>query len=422
MLRFDEALARILALGAPALSAEDVPLEDADGRVLGEDLLSPIDLPGFDYSAMDGYAVRTSDFTGALPFRLPVRGESRTGMVPPALASGAAMRILTGAAIPDGADAVVMQENVTRVARTGSAGGAADAGDADDALFAEAPRVGRHIRRRGEDLAAGSLALPRGTRLGAPQLALAASLDRAGVPVARRPVVAILATGDELRAPGSASAPGTIPESNTIALASMARRVGALTPPHAFVRDDRAATERAFAAALDQADVLVTVGGVSVGDHDLVRPALEAVGVVLDFWKVAIKPGKPLAIGTKKRPGRRDAIVIGLPGNPASAMITFAVFGLPLLRALQGDLCPVARPTRARMTTAHPHEPGRLELARARVSHGPEGTTVTTLRNQASGAVTTMAQADGLVLVAADSTGLAAGDEVDVLLWSELTR
>jgi molybdopterin molybdotransferase len=200
----------------------------------------------------------------------------------------------------------------------------------------------------------------------------------------------------------------------------MARRAGAIATAHPYVRDDRQATERAFAAALDEADVVVTVGGVSVGDHDLVRPALEAVGVTLDFWKVAIKPGKPLAIGTKKRSGRRDAIVVGLPGNPASAMITFAVFGLPLLRALQGDRHPVAAPKRARITRAHAHDPGRLELARATLSRDDAGLLVTTLGNQASGAVTTMAQAEGLVRIPAESTGLAAGDEVDVLLWSDL--
>lgn len=407
MLRFDEALARILALGAPPLPSEEVPLEDADGLVLAEELSSTVDLPGFDYSAMDGYAVRTSDLAGAPPFELPVRGESRTGAVPGVLEPGAAMRIFTGAEIPSGADAVVMQE---KVARRG-----------DLAALAERPRGGHHIRRRGEDLAAGATAIAKGTRLRGPHLALAAALDRGRLSVARRPVVAILATGDELRLPGTEPRPGTIPESNTIALRAMARRAGAVAKAYPYVKDDRQATERAFASALDEADVVVTVGGVSVGDHDLVRPALEAVGVVLDFWKVAIKPGKPLAIGAMKRAGRRDALVVGLPGNPASAMITFAVLGLPLLRALQGDARPVTCATRARMSRAHAHDPGRLELARATISYGPEGLLATTLGNQASGAVTTMAQTDGLVLVPAESAGVAAGDEVDVLLWNDLT-
>jgi molybdopterin molybdotransferase len=194
----------------------------------------------------------------------------------------------------------------------------------------------------------------------------------------------------------------------------MARRAGARAKAHPYVRDDRAATERAFATALGEADVVVTIGGVSVGDHDLVRPALEAVGVTLDFWRVAIKPGKPLAIGTKGR-----TIVLGLPGNPASAMVTFALFGMPLLRALQGDVQPVPKLHRARMTRAHAHDPGRLELARASVAHGPDGLTVTTFGNQASGASTTMAQADAIVFIPEDATGVSAGAEVDVLLLSD---
>ncbi len=406
MLRFEDAIARILALGTPPLGPEVVPIEEAEGRVLAEDLLATVDLPGFDYSAMDGYAVRTHDLEGAAPHRLPVRGESKTGAVPDALAKGTAMRIFTGAALPAGADAVVMQENVAR--------------DGDVAVLTAKPRAGQHVRRRGEDLAAGSTAIARGTRLRPAHLSLVAALDRAQIAVAMRPSVAILATGDELRRPGSDAVPGTIPESNTVALRAMARRAGARARAHPYVRDERAATERAFAAALEEADVVVTIGGVSVGDHDLVRPALEAVGVQLDFWRVAIKPGKPLAIGRKMRAGRRDALVVGLPGNPSSAMTTFAVFGVPLLRAMQGDPRPFPPYARAKLTRAHAHDPGRLELARATLTHGPGGLLATTLGNQASGAVTTMAQADALVLVAEAATGVAAGEEVDVLLLSDL--
>lgn len=407
MLSFEEALARILALAAPVLPAETTPIDDIDGRILGEDLVSSVDLPRFDYSSMDGYAVSTRDFQ-ALPARLPVVGESRTGAVPDALRAGSTMRIFTGAGVPEGADAVVMQENVTRVG--------------DDAVFTERPRVGQSIRSRGEDLRAGAIAIAKGTRLRPPHLALCAALDRAAVAVARRPEVAILATGDELRRPGTDAVPGSIPESNTVVLRAMARRAGARARALPYVRDDRVATERAFAAALDEADVLVTIGGVSVGDHDLVRPALEAVGVTLDFWRVAIKPGKPLAIGTRARSGRRDAIVIGLPGNPASAMVTFALFGCPLLRAMQGEAHPFPAARRARMTRAHAHDPGRLELARATTSHADDGhLAVTTLGNQASGAVTSMAHSDALVLIPAQAAGIPAGAEVDVLFMSDLT-
>jgi len=407
VLRFEDALSRILALGTPALPVEKVSIEDLDGRVLGEDVVSTVDLPGFHYSAMDGYALRANDPSGEPPLRLPVRGESRTGSVPEALATGTAMRIFTGAALPEGADAVVMQENVTR--------------DGDVAVLAARPRVGQNVRRRGEDLAAGAVAITKGTRLRPAHLALAAALDRSELGVTRRPEVAILATGDELRRPGTDPVPGTIPESNTVVLRAMARRAGARARALPYVPDERAATERAFAAALEEADVVLTIGGVSVGDHDLVRPALEAVGVSLDFWKVAMKPGKPLAVGRFARTGRRDAIVLGLPGNPASAMVTFALFGVTLLRAMQGDARPFPLPRRARMTRAHAHEPGRLEFARAIAATGDDGElTVTTLGNQASGAVTTMAQSDALVLVPADAAGIPAGAEVDIVLMSDL--
>ncbi|GAC1557054.1 MAG: molybdopterin molybdotransferase MoeA [Polyangiales bacterium] len=408
MLRFEEALARILALGAPVLPSEAIALEDAEGRVLGEDLVASVDLPTFDYSAMDGYAVgsRDLDDAGAAPFRLPVRGESRTGALPGPLERGSARRICTGAAIPAGADAVIRQEPVAR--------------DGDVAGLGQQPRPGQNVRRRGEDLAARSVAIARGTRLRPAHLSLAGALDRADVVVVKRPDVAILATGDELRRPGTDALPGTIPESNTVALRAMARRAGATTRAHPYVRDDRGATERAFAAALDASDVVVTIGGVSVGDHDLVRPALEAVGVELDFWRVAIKPGKPLVIGRFARAGRRDAVVVGLPGNPASATITFAVFGIALLRAMQGDAKPFPTFARARMTRAHAHDPGRLELARAVVTQAEHGYAVTTLGNQASGAVTSMAQADALVCIPEDATGVGAGDDVDVLLMSDL--
>lgn len=405
MLRFEEALARILSLAEPPLGAEAIALEDADGRVLAEDLVAPSDLPAFDYSAMDGYAVRAADLEETE--RLPVRGESRPGVVPAALEAKACMRIFTGAELPHGADAIVMQEDVTR--------------EGDAARVAKKPRAGQHVRKRGADIRAGAVAIARGTRLRPAHLALAAATDRAQLTVAARPVVAVLATGDELRAPGSAARSGTIPDANTVALRALARRAGANARVFPFVRDERDATEKAFAAALEEADVLVTIGGVSVGDHDLVRPALEAVGVTLDFWRVAMKPGKPLAVGSKPRAGKRAAITLGVPGNPASAIVTFALFGMPLLRALQGDAAPMPRLVRAAMTREHRHDPGRLEIARAKISEDDDGALlVTTFDNQASGAATSMAAADAFVFVPEDATAVAAGAQVDVLLLADL--
>lgn len=394
MLAFAEAQQNLLALARPA-AGERVTLDDACGRVLREDVRATSDVPSFDYSAMDGYAVLTRDLGGNGPFTLDVRGESKTGAPAPPFAPKTACRIFTGAEIPGGADAIVMQEHVTR--------------DGDRAMFAQRPEPGAYVRRRGEDMTAGAIALPMGTRMSPAHVALAAMVDRAWLDVARRPTVTILGTGDELRSPGTPGVPGSIAESNGVALRAMARAAGAIARVGPYVRDERAATESAFEEALRGTDVLVTIGGVSVGDHDLVRPALEAIGVKLEFWKVAIKPGKPLAVGR-----RGDAIVLGLPGNPAAAMVTFALFGVPLLRALQGDLCPFTVPLRARVSRAVAHEPGRLEFARASLARDGEELLVTPLPNQASGALTSMAVADALMCIPLESTGLRAGDAVDV--------
>jgi molybdopterin molybdotransferase len=410
MLTFEDAQARIVALatrGGRAPAEERVALDDACGRVLAEEIRSPFDVPAFDYSAMDGYAVATSTLAGGGPWRLDVIGESRTGASPPALTPGSTCRIFTGARIPVGADAVVMQERAPR--------------EGDRVTLDARPRDLQHVRRRGEDMAKGAVALAAGTRLRPSHIAMAATVDRAWLAVSRRPVVTILGTGDELRPPGSGAADGTIPESNAVTLRAMARAAGAIVRVAPVVRDDRAATEQALEAALRGTDLLVTVGGVSVGDHDLVRPALEAIGVTLDFWKVAIKPGKPIAVGM-----RGDALVMGLPGNPASAMVTFALFGLPLLRAMQGDLRPVTPYVPARLTSAVKQEPGRTTFLRASLHRatneaGRAGELhVTPLSNQASGAVTSMSAADALLLVPADASGLAEGSMVDVLPGGEL--
>lgn len=400
MITFEEAEARLLTL-APRLPLEQVAIDNAHGRVLGEDVLSACDLPPFTYSAMDGYAAQSADFAGEGPWRFLVWGESRTGRVPPALSNNSVMRIFTGAEIPEGADTVVMQE---RVERSG-----------DCATFDTRPQAGSNVRLRGEDLARGAVAVPRGTRLGPAHVSLLAMLDRTHLMAARKPVVEILSTGDELRPPGNPSVPGSIPESNGVALRVMAESCGATARTLPIARDERREIERAVEAALDRADVLITVGGVSVGDHDLVRPALEQVGVVLDFWKVAIKPGKPLAVG--RRGGK---IVMGLPGNPASALITFALFGMPLLRAMQGDMRPFPLPLRARLTRACAHATGRMEFVRAALARTAEGLLVTPVRSQASGSIVGLAGADALLRIPANATGCDAGDSVDVFLLSEL--
>lgn len=400
MLSFDEARARILS-DVPRVDVETVPLARAAGRVLARDLDAETPLPRFDHSAMDGYAVATADLDGDGPWTLPVIGESAAGAGSRSLALGAACRIFTGAPIPTRADAVVMQENVRR--------------DGDAIVFDARPRAMQHVRRTGEDMREGVRAIAAGTRLAAGHLALSAMLDRADLVVARRPVVTILSTGNELRAPGTVGTEGSIPESNSVALAALAEQAGASVRVAPIARDDAEATVAAILEALRGTDLLLTVGGVSVGDHDLVRPALERAGVTLDFWRVAIKPGKPLAVGRTA-----NARVLGLPGNPASAMVTFAVFGLPLLRAMQGDARPIAPVVSARLANAQKRSPDRLELARVTLDVVDGAFVARTHTNQSSGAATSLADSNALAMLPPGESPLAAGALVDVVRWSDL--
>jgi molybdopterin molybdotransferase len=401
VLTFEEARARILA-GVARLGAERVPLDGGAGRVLAETVVAAAPLPPFDHSAMDGYALRVADLIGDAPFSLLLGAEeSRAGRSPPGFAPGQACRIFTGAALPAGADAVVMQEDVTV--------------DGPRIAFAARPKPGAHVRAAGEDIRPGQRALAEGTRLQAGHLSLAASLDRGELVVARRPRVAIVCTGDELRAPGAPGGPASIPESNGVALAALCRQAGGEPRVWPAIGDDLEATTAALERALQDADLLLTVGGVSVGDHDLVRPALERVGVSLDFYKVAIKPGKPLTFGRRDSAEGRTSRVLGLPGNPASALTTFLLFAAPLLRALQGDAAPTPLLLPARLKTALRHKPGRLEFARATLEREGRELVALPLANQASGATTSTGWATAFILVPLEAGDLSAGAEVDVL-------
>jgi molybdopterin molybdotransferase len=393
LLTFDEAQQRVLAL-AEVLSEERVPLAAAFGRVLAADVRAKDDFPSFDASTMDGYAVRAADVHGA---EMPVVGESRAGGAAQDLANASACRIFTGAPLPRGADAVIMQEDAERAG--------------DRVRFRGGVSAGAFVRRRGDDLRAGEIALVRGTRVGSAQIAMLGSLDCADALVVEVPRVAIVPTGDELRAPGTTGSASSIPESNSRALAAMAERAGAAVTTSSPVPDELDRVKRAFEEALGACDVLATIGGVSVGEHDVVKEALEACDVRLDFWRVAIKPGKPLAVGK-----RGSVIVLGLPGNPVSAMVTFALFGVPLLRAMQGDTRALPRPARAKLAAPAPHKTGRLELARATL----DARGVTILPNQASGAIVGLCRADVLACLPADVERLDAGAEVDVFSLAEL--
>ncbi|HEV8547500.1 MAG TPA: gephyrin-like molybdotransferase Glp [Polyangiaceae bacterium] len=402
MLSYEAARERLLA-AVRELESERVGLEDACGRVLAESVVASSPLPPFAYSAMDGYAVATRDLGGAGPWELRVEGESRTGRPSVPLVPGAASAISTGAEVPAGADAVLPREIVERTS--------------DAIRFGDRVRAGQHVRHAGEDLATGAVALERGLRLGPAALGLAASLDVTELRVARRPRVTILCTGDELRAPGSAPILGKIPESVSPALAALARLAGALVRRELPVADEQGATERAIAAALVDTDVLLTVGGVSVGEHDWVRPALATAGVTLDFWKVAIKPGKPIAFGYGA--GGSPA-VLGLPGNPASALITFSLFGMPLLRAMQGDRQPSPLPVTLPLSAPLRHKTGRLEFVRVALERRDGRLCVLPLDNQASGALTSLAWAAGLALVPAEVETLPEGALVEVLRAQDL--
>ncbi|MGE0708337.1 MAG: gephyrin-like molybdotransferase Glp [Planctomycetota bacterium] len=394
-----QALAEMLPAFRP-LGAERVALLDALSRVLAEDVVARADSPPFDNSAMDGYAVRSADLVAARadsPVRLPLAGESKAGdAAPPALLAGRAIRIFTGAPLPAGADAVEMQEQVER--------------EGDVAVLRAPVPAGQHVRPRAEDLAVGLPMLGRGTVLGPGELGLLASQGYAAVSVARRPRVAILSTGDELRDVSDAPRPGSIVNSNAYALAAQVREAGGdpwILPNTRDVLDEVVARVREGLTA----DVLLTIGGVSVGEYDLVKDAFAAAGVTPAFWQVAIKPGKPLSFGT-----HGERVVVGLPGNPVSAMVTFEVFVRPGLRAMLGDPRPHRRPTHVRLAAAHRHRTGRTELVRAALADAPGGLPAATLNaRQGSGSLTSMVAVDALVILPAERERFEEGEVLDAL-------
>jgi molybdopterin molybdotransferase len=393
LLPLEQAIDRLLTSARPT-APERVELGRAAGRVLAEDVRTPFDLPPFDYSAMDGYALASSDASGGA--KLPVVGESAAGSAPSRLTAASAMRIFTGAPMPDGADAVVMQEDTER--------------EGDLVTLARPPRPGANVRRRGEDLREGALALGAGTRLSPGHVALLAALDRPTLLVHRRPQVTVLCSGDELRLPGSPGRAGSIAESNGPLLEAMAREAGADVRLAPFVPDELEAARRAVAASLEATDVLLTVGGVSVGDYDVMKRAFELEGVTLDFWRVALKPGKPLAVGRTS-----TSHVLGLPGNPAAAALTMLLFGAPLLRALSGERDVRPRPFRVTVRGSHRKAPGRAELLRARLVVEAGELLAELAASQTSGAVTSFAGADALVWLDAESEGIADGETAPAL-------
>ena len=391
------------------LPPERVKLGDALGRVAAEEVRSADDVPGFDNSAMDGFALRAADTAPAAagrPVRLTVVGESRAGH--PAsrpVGAGEAIRISTGAMLPEGADAVLRQEDAAEVE------GAIEVG----ARLAE----GNDIRRRGEDVAVGAAVVPASAVLGAAELGVLASVGVAELACSRRPRLALVVTGDELVEPGPELGPGQIRNSNLYSVGAQARGAGCDVTSERMVGDDYAATLEAIRDGLG-ADLMVICGGVSVGPHDHVKAALDELGVEEDFWGIALRPGRPTWFGvhfgepTAERPGR--TLVFGLPGNPVSAMVTFQLLVRPALVAMSGaEKGPPARLS-ATFDADYPKRPGRVHAVRCHAELGDDGWHVRPTGAQGSHILTSMLGAGALAMIEAERGDVVAGERVEIEL------
>lgn len=380
----EEAQARLLALANP-LAPTRLPLVSAEGRYLAEPLMALRTQPAASLSAMDGFAVRFSDLPG--PWR--PTGEIAAGTVPDrALQSGEAARIFTGAPLPQGADTVVIQEDIT-------------ADGAQVALTGTGPaRAGEYVRMTGSDFSAGDVLAAPGTSVSAGLIALAAMAGHAELAVREVPLVAVITTGDELMPPGSLLEPGQIPDSNGVMLAALLRRWPAVVGTVQRIGDDRDVTVAALKQTAATHDVVVTVGGASVGAHDHIHAALTSLGAPPAFWKVAMRPGKPVLAA---RCGR--AVVLGLPGNPASAFVTAQLLLLPLLRHLAGAADPLPHPVRAPLASGLGPGGARREYLRARLAGGA----LHPWAEQDSGLVSALANANALIIREAGAEACAPG-------------
>jgi molybdopterin molybdotransferase len=388
LLSLQEAQERVLKAARP-LPAENVSIAAAAGRVTAEDVRARVDLPPFASSAMDGFAVRAAD----LPGTLRIAGESAAGRpFDTQVEPGCAVVISTGAVVPAGADAVVPIERVVR--------------NDNDVEISQAVQPGAHIRPRGGDAAAGEVVVPAGVRLTAGRLAAAAASGAAELPCARRPRVSVLATGSELVDPGGALRPGQIYETNSLMLSSELAAAGAEVVTEVPVADDEPALRDALERGL-AADILVTSGGVSVGEHDLVRAVERELGVEEIFWRVSIKPGKPVSFGV-----RGDTLVFGLPGNPVSALVGCELFVKPALRALQGIADPLPRLEPGRLAVGLRRNEERDEFVRARSRVDGDALVLEPITGQESHMIVRSAGADALVHIPRGNGELAAGSAV----------
>jgi molybdopterin molybdotransferase len=418
LLRLEDALGRMLE-GVEALPAEDASMGAALGRVLAEDVRARDALPPWDDSAMDGYAVRSEDVAAASaerPVVLRVAGEAAAGhAASTAVTAGTALRILTGAALPPGADAVV------RVEDTDAAPGVAALPERVAIRVAVAP--GASVRAAGSDLRAGDLVLGAGTPIASRHVAALVAAGRATVRVHGRPRVAILATGDELVPAGAPLEDAHIPDSSSPGIAAQVVEAGGVPEPLGIAADDRDAIRELLRSGVAAADVVVVCGGVSVGAHDEVRPALDEVGRV-DLWRVAIQPGKPLTFGHATAPDGREVLLFGLPGNPVSSFVTFELFVRPVLRRLGGRRDGSGRAIiRARMADDASVDPRRRGFLRVTVGPStPGGMPVARLAGgQGSHVLSALAAANGLAVVPEGMGRVDAGTELEVIRLDELS-
>ncbi|SCX42566.1 gephyrin-like molybdotransferase Glp [Variovorax sp. EL159] len=410
LMPLDEAIAVLLAKAEPKLPAESVVTFEADGRVLAQDLVSGLTVPPRDNSAMDGYAVRVAD-CAAPGAELVVAQRIPAGTVGTPLAAGTAARIFTGAQIPEGADAVVMQEDTTATPQEGGLG---------SVRIAIVPAAGQWVRRAGEDVASGDVVLKQGERLTPAALGLAASVGFHKLQVARKPRVAMLSTGDELVMPGDvapdAMKPGAIYNSNRFFMRALLHRLGCEVNDLGIVPDNRDATIEALRHAAETSDLIITTGGVSVGEEDHIRAALQSLGE-LQLWSLSMKPGKPFAYGSIARSdGQGHCHVTGLPGNPVSSFLTFLMLVRPFLLTLQGATRVTPEPVQMRADFDWLRADKRREFLRARrnAAGGLE-----LFGNQSSGVLTSMVWGDGVVDNPAGHT-IRSGDTVNFIPFASL--
>jgi len=393
-----EAQERLLRNAVPITESQSLPLSEASGRVLGADLAARLTQPPFNASAMDGYALRQADLASP-DARLKVIGVSAAGHAfEGKVGAGEAVRIFTGAPVPEGADSVLLQE---------------DARNEDGHIHTTyALRPSQHVRPRGQDFTEGEVVLGTGTVLDFTRLTVAAAMNHATVAVRRRPLVAILATGDELVAPGAIPGPAQILASSTFGIAALARQAGAEVLDLGIAPDDSAAISAAVARARNAgADVIVTLGGASVGDHDLVQATLIAEGMQLDFWRIAMRPGKPLMVGSLGK-----THVLGLPGNPVSSLVCGLLFLEPLIRKL-ASLPTVKRAAMAEVATPFPANDQRQDYVRATLARSTnEHWIATPFGKQDSSMMKIFAQADCLIVRPPHAPALPAGVLTQVLL------